>query len=191
MASVECSLNGKPKMKRILTVAVLAAGLASVALAQPSSNIKVFIISNEKVPSSGEVVQVIRQKMRMAKVFQFVEKEAPNLILTVDCVPRTLSEPYDCMYVSLYAGPSFKTLLGEGLYTAKSADTVAIALVSFIIQDINGRWSHTLRTNQIETLEACLYLTQSSCAVPDGLISELKTKSLNLSQYLRKGGLSK
>ena len=127
----------------------------------------------------------------MVKTFRFVETEAPELILEVDCIPRTQSEQYSCMYVALYAGPSFKTFLGAGVHTDKSPGTVATALVSSIAQDINDRWNHTLHTHQVELLEACLFLTQSSCTVPEGLIPELKTKSLNLSQYLQKGGLSK
>jgi hypothetical protein len=178
-------------MKCRLAVAVLAVCLAPAAPAQVASKIKVYIVSNRTVPSSREVNEIIRQKMITVNSFRFVEKESPDLILNIDCIPRTLSEPYNCMYVALYAGPSFKTLLSAGVHADKSADAVAVALVSSIVQDINDRWSHTFRTNQIETLEACLFLTQSSCAVPEGLVSELKTKTLNLSQYRRIGGLSK
>jgi hypothetical protein len=181
---------GGAKMKKIMAVALLTAGLAPVAPAQ-SLKIKVYIVTDETVLSSHEVVEATRQKMSMFKTFRFVETEAPDLILNVDCIPRTLSEPYSCMYVALYGGPSFKTLLGAGVHTDKSADTVAVALVSSIAQDVNERWDRTLRTHQVELLEACLFLTQSSCNVPEGLISELKAKSLNLSQYLKKGGLSK
>jgi hypothetical protein len=178
-------------MTRILAVVVLAASLASGVPAQSTLKIKVYIVSDDKVQSSREVVEAIRLKMGMVMNFRFVETEAPDLVLEVDCVPRTQSEPYNCMYVALYAGPSFKTFLGAGVHTDKSPGTVAAVLVSFIAQDINGRWTQTLRTHQVEILEACLFLTQSSCKVPEGLVSELKAKSLNLSQYLQKGGLSK
>ena len=178
-------------MKRILIVAILAAGLGSIATAQSTLKIKVYIASNETVPSSHEVEEALRQKMSMVRNFRFVEREAPELILQINCVLRTLSEPYDCMYVALYAGPSFKTLLGVGVHSDKSADTVATAFLSSIAQDVNDRWDRTLRTHQVELLEACLFLTQSSCTVPEGLIPELKAKSLNLSQYLQKGGLGK
>jgi hypothetical protein len=179
-------------MKKILAVALfLAAGLASVAGAQSTLRIKVYIVSDEAAPASHEVAEAVRQKLNMAKPFRFVEKEAPDLILTVDCIPRTLSEPYNCMYVALYAGPSFKTFLGAAVHVDKSADTVATALVSSIAEDISGRWNQTIRTHQVELLEACLFLTQSSCNVPEGLVSELKMKSLNLSQYIQKGGLPK
>ena len=95
------------------------------------------------------------------------------------------------MYVALYAGPSFKTSLGVGVQSDKSADAIATALLSSIAEDISGRWNQTLRTQQVELLEACLFLTQSSCKVPEGLVSDSKTKTLNLSQYLQKGGLPK
>jgi hypothetical protein len=180
----------RAKMKKIMAVAVLIASVASVAPAQ-SLKIKVYMVTNETLPSSHEVVEETRQRMSLFKTFRFVETEAPDLILNVDCIPRTQSEPYSRIYVALYVGPSFKTLLGAGVHTGKSAGTVAAALVSSITQDINERWDRTLRTHQVELLEACLFLTQSSCNVPEGLVSELKTKSLNLSQYLQRGGLSK
>jgi len=178
-------------MRRKLFVAVLAASLATVAQAQSTLKIKVYIVSDEKVPSTREVGETLRQKMNMSKTFRFVDKEPPDLSLDVDCIPQATSEPYNCMYVALYAGPSFKTFLGVGVYTDKSADTIAAALLSSIAEDISRRWNQKIRTHQVELLEACLFLTQSSCNVPEGLISELKTKSLNLSQYLQKGGLPK
>lgn len=100
-------------------------------------------------------------------------------------------EPYVCMYVALYVGPSFKTMLGASVQSDKLAKIVAAQLVSSIAQDVTGRWNQTLRTRQVEILEACRFLTQSSCNVPEGLVSELKIKSINLSQYLQKGGLPK
>jgi hypothetical protein len=178
-------------MKRKLSIAVLAASLATVAQAQSTLKIKVYIVSNDAVPSTREVGETLRQKMDMIKTFRFADKEPPDLILDVDCIPRAASEPYNCMYVALYAGPSFKTFLGAGVHTDKSANTMAAALLSSVAEDISGRWNQTMRTHQVELLEACLFLTQSSCNVPEGLISELKTKSLNLSQYLQKGGLPK
>jgi hypothetical protein len=78
-----------------------------------------------------------------------------------------------------------------GIYVAKNAADVADNFVSSVAQDIVERWSDITRANAIETLESCLFFTQSSCAVPDRLVSELKVKVLNLSQYLQKGGLKK
>jgi hypothetical protein len=81
--------------------------------------------------------------------------------------------------------------MGGGIYVAKNAADVADNFVSSVAQDIVERWSDITRANAIETLESCLFFTQSSCAVPDRLASELKVKVLNLSQYLQKGGLKK
>jgi hypothetical protein len=47
-------------MKRILIVAILAAGLGSIAAAQSTLKIKVYIVSNESVPSSHEVDEALR-----------------------------------------------------------------------------------------------------------------------------------
>jgi hypothetical protein len=48
-----------------------------------------------------------------------------------------------------------------------------------------------VRANAIENLEACLMLTQSSCKVPEPLMSDLKMKVINMSQYFQNGGLKK
>ena len=92
------------KMKRILAVLVLAASLAPAVTAQSTLKIKVYIASDETVASSREVVEAIRLKMGMVKTFRFVETEAPELILDIDCVPRTQSEEYSCMYVAPLCG---------------------------------------------------------------------------------------
>jgi hypothetical protein len=73
-----------------------------------------------------------------------------------------------------------------GIYVAKVAADGADNFVSSVAQDIVERWTGTIRTNAIETLEACLFLTQSSCKAPDQLESELKTKIINLSQVSSK-----
>ena len=41
----------------------------------------------------------------------------------------------------------------------------------------------------IGELEACLALAESRCAVPELLVPELKAKSVNLGEYVRRGGL--
>jgi hypothetical protein len=80
--------------------------------------------------------------------------------------------------------------MGGGIYVAKTADEMADNLVSAVAQDVVERWNEIMRTNSIERLESCLFLTQSSCAVSDPSFYQ-KTKTLNLSQYLQKGGLKK
>jgi hypothetical protein len=106
------------KIRRILTACALAASLAPAVPAQSTLKIKVYIVSNGTVPSSHEVREAIRQKMGMVKNFRLVETETPDLALVVDCIPRAQSELYSCMYVALYVGPSFKTLLGAGVLSA-------------------------------------------------------------------------
>jgi hypothetical protein len=68
---------------------------------------------------------------------------------------------------------------------------VADNFLASVAQDIVERWNGMVRANAVENLEACLMLTQSSCKVPDSLVPELKSKIINMSQYLQHGGLKK
>lgn len=81
--------------------------------------------------------------------------------------------------------------MGGGIVSGATSDEVADNFLASIAQDVSERWTDMIRANLIESLEACLFLTQSSCKVPDSLVPELKTKIINLSQYLQKGGLKK
>jgi hypothetical protein len=49
-----------------------------VAPAQSTLKIKVYIVSNETVPASHEVVETLCQKMNMIKTFRFADTEPPN-----------------------------------------------------------------------------------------------------------------
>ena len=127
-------------------------------------------------------------------LFALVSNQDPSLglLFTADCMHReTPHDAYVCFYTSHYAGGASKTFMGGGIYTSKSADDLADSLLSSVAQDIAERWNDIMRDNAIEMLESCLFLTQSSCAVPEVLRPELKSKVLNLSQYLQKGGLKK
>lgn len=73
----------------------------------------------------------------------------------------------------------------------KTAAEIADGFLASMAQDIVENMKSTVRTDAVQNLEACLFLTQSSCAVPDVLVPELKVNTLNLSQYLQSGGLSK
>jgi len=81
--------------------------------------------------------------------------------------------------------------MGGGIYVGTTSNEVADNFLASITQDIAERWKNMIRTNAIESVEACLFLTQSSCKVPEPPEPELKTKIINLSQYLQKGGLKK
>ena len=98
---------------------------------------------------------------------------------------------HTCFYTLRYSGTANKTFAGGGISSANTADEMALTLVSSLAQDIVENGNHAMRENAIESLEACLFLTQSSCAVPALLVPELKTKTINLSQYLQNGGLKK
>ena len=61
-------------------------------------------------------------------------------------------------------------------------------LVGFVGADpeqrIVERWDETDKRNLIETLEACLFLTESKCNVPTQLRAEFGEKQMTLGQYL-------
>ncbi len=175
----------------ILVGAVLLAPVLCYAKGEP---IKVSTITNSTEPSSGEVMKLFRQKLGSHEaLFKLVDNSDPSLglLFTEDCMPRQATEPYNCFYTTHYVGGTTKTFMGGGIYVGKTAGDVADNFVAAVSQDIVERWTDIIRTNAIETLESCLFLTQSSCAVPDQLQSEMKVKVLNLSQYMQRGGLKK
>jgi hypothetical protein len=115
-----------------------------------------------------------------------------GLVVTADCLPqKQKTDPYVCFYTSQYAGGVTKTFMGGGIYGAATSDEVADNFLSSIAQDIVERWNEMVRTNAMENLEACLFLTQSTCKVPNPLVPDLKANVINLSQYMQKGGLKK
>lgn len=115
-----------------------------------------------------------------------------GLIVTLDCLPQSKGgDPFVCFYTSHYAGGTNKTFMGGGIYVATTSAEMADNFLSSIAQDVAERWNEMIRANAIESLEACLFLTQSSCKVPGVLSHELKANVINLSQYMQKGGLKK
>ena len=104
---------------------------------------------------------------------------------------KSKDDLYVCFYTLHYAGATNKTFMGGGVNSAKTAREIADGFLASVAQDIVEGMQHAVRTNAVESLEACFRLTQSSCAVPDVLVPELRVKTLNLSQYLQKGGLKK
>jgi hypothetical protein len=155
--------------------------------------IKISTITNTAEPSSAEVMKLFRQKIGSHEnLFKLVDSSDPStgLLFTEDCMTRQAAEPYVCFYTTHYAGSAAKTFMGGGIYVGKTAGDID-NFVAAVAQDIAERWDEITRTNAIEMLESCLFLTQSSCAVPDRLAPELKVKIVNLSQYLQKGGLKK
>ena len=115
-----------------------------------------------------------------------------GLVIMADCLPqKQKTDAFACFYTTHYAGAASKTFMGGGIYAGITSDEVATEFLVSIAQDIAERWKDMNRANAIENLEACLFLTQSSCKVPEPLEPELKTKIINLSQYLQRGGLKK
>jgi hypothetical protein len=156
--------------------------------------IKVSTITDETTESSKTVMANLRVKMAShPKGFTLVNNKNSDagLLIQADCMPRKPKEDFTCFYTSHYAGMAGKTFMGGGIYVASTADEMADNFLASIAQDVVERWNNIVRSNAVESLEACLFLTQSSCKVPDQLEPELKTKIINLSQYLQKGGLKK
>jgi hypothetical protein len=180
-------------LKRFLVMlAVLISSILGFAKDQP---VKVSTITNASDPASAEVMKQVRQKLGAhPKLFEIVTTDNPSmgLIVMADCMSREdANDPYVCFYTTHYAGGPSKTFMGGGVYVAKTANEMADNVVSAVAQDVAERWNDIMRTNSIERLESCLFLTQSSCMVPATLVPEVKAKILNLSQYLQKGGLKK
>jgi hypothetical protein len=178
-------------MREKISIFVLLLVLASTSV---WCQIKVATITDESTASSKTVMTDLRSKLAShPKQFTLVSTDAsgPALAVVFDCMPRKPTEGFVCNYTSHYVGLASKTFMGGGIYVAATSDEIADNFFAAIAQDIVERWNHTERSNAIENLEACLFLTQSSCKVPDQLEPELKTKIINLSQYLQKGGLKK
>lgn len=179
----------KPNSKLFAVLALLCAS------APVWSQIKVATITDESDPASKAVMTDLRSRIKdHPKQFTLVSTQDSDLSLLVqtDCVPqKTKTDVFACFYTAHYAGATTKTFMGGGIYAAATSGEVADNFLMSIAQDIAERWNTTVRTNAIGNLETCLALTQSSCKVPDPLEPELKTKIINLSQYLQKGGLKK
>jgi hypothetical protein len=159
------------------------------------SQVKIAVIGDVTNPSSREVIADLKGKIaKFPKQFLLVDTNNAelNLLVTTDCIPREKNtESFKCFYTSSYAGGTTKNFMGGGIYEAATSDDITDNFLSSIAQDVVERWNSMIRANAIENLEACLFLTQSSCKVPDSLVPELKTKIINMSQYFQKGGLKK
>jgi hypothetical protein len=152
---------------------------------QASEKFAIFIITGT---DSSAVTKALIQKLNDSKPFTTVSKDdASKATVIVDCMHRDKAEqPFICMYVSHYNGAAFKTLLGAGEYISQTADDMADNLLAAIAADIVERWEETDRRNMTESLEACLFLTDSKCNVPTPLQAQLGEKQLTLGQYLFK-----
>jgi hypothetical protein len=163
---------------------------ATSEIAQSGKPVRVRVVYDKADPSSSSVApMLLRLFAAQPKLFIVADGEDKDLAIVSDCYRETLNDAYSCFYVATKWIGSTQALLGAAVVVQKSAEQAANSLFADILQDVVERWNSTDRQMLINELETCLMLTESSCAVPDPLVAELKTKSINLSQYMRKGGL--
>ena len=178
-------------MRKLFAFPVIVA-FAAATLAQKPLPLKIRIIYDTSDASSLAVAPLLIQKISaQPKFFTIVNRQGEDIDMSVvaDCYKEAGDTPYSCFYTALKWHGASEGLLGGAVVVKKSADDAATALFASIIQDVSERWNSTDHRMLVGQLEACLALTESSCAVPEPLIPELKAKTINLSQYSRKGGL--
>lgn len=176
-------------MKSIFVFAAFVFLAASV-FAQTGKPVKVRVVYNTSDADSSAVGPLVAQQFAaQPKLFAVVNGNDKDLAIIVDCYRATPNDSYSCYYVAMKWLESNQALLGGAVVVKRSAEDAATLVFRSILQDVLERWNSTDRQMLIAELETCLALTESSCAVPDPLVAELKTKSINLSQYLRKGSL--
>jgi hypothetical protein len=176
-------------MKKLLAILALSLVVPSLE-AQTAKPVKVRVVYDTEGAASAAVGALLAKKIAaQPKFFQLVNGDDRDLAIVADCYQETAKDPYSCFYIATKWIESNEGLLGGGVIVQKSPDDAANALFTSIVQDVAERWNNTNRRMLIAELETCLALTESSCAVPTPLQAELATKSINLSQYMRKGGL--
>jgi hypothetical protein len=175
-------------MRLILALGVVLL-VVSMASAQ-TAPIKVRVVYDTTDANSSAVALLFIQKLAaQPKFFTVVNGDDRNLGVIADCYRDSSSDPYSCHYVASEWVGSTQAFLGGAVVVKKSAEDAATALFASVLLDVSERWNSTNRSLLIGELETCLALTESSCAVPQSLVAELKVKSINLSQYLRIGPL--
>jgi|ERR1043166_3590808 hypothetical protein len=182
-------------MTNLKYIASIAVVLFSEIAGWASEPIKLSTVTDAAEPASAEMMNLLRKKFEAhANLFKLVSAADPSLgiVLQADCMERRRPRDlYVCFYTLHYSGGNGKTFMGGGVNTAQTPDEIADGFLASVAQDIVENMNGAIRTNAVESLESCLLLTQSSCAVPEVLASELKAKIINLSQYLQRGGLDK
>jgi hypothetical protein len=176
-------------MKNILAFAAVLL-LVATASAQTDQPIKIRVVYDTTDAGSSAVAPLLIQKIAaQPKFFTVVKGDDKNMSVIADCYKETASDPYSCFYAASKLHVITQSFLGGAIVVKRTAEEAATALFVSIMQDVVERWNSTERHMLIGELETCLALTESSCAVPEPLVPELKVKSINLSQYVRTGGL--
>jgi hypothetical protein len=177
-------------MKNILVLAVILVFAASAAAQTSPVPIKLTVTYDTTDASSSAVVPLlIKQIAAQPKFFALVKAEDKDMFVIADCYRETPNDPYSCFYTAIKIQGPVQSFLGGAIVVKKTAEEAATALFASIVQDVAERWNSTQHRILVSELEACLLLTESSCAVPEPLVAELKVKTINLSQYMRKGAL--
>jgi hypothetical protein len=154
------------------------------------SAIKVRVVYDTTDAASSAVAPLLIQKIAaQPKFFEVVNSDERDLSIIADCYRESANDPYSCFYTASKWLGANQAFLGGAIVVKKSVDDASAALFASILQDVAERWNSTDRGMLIAELETCLALTESSCAVPEPLVAELKVKSINLSQYARRRGL--
>ncbi len=181
-------------MMRPNRTTLLAAVLSCSSLLLQARQIKISTITGGGQPSD-EVITLLRQKIsEQKKLFALAKAEdaSPGLLFDADCMDRQTSDAvYVCFYFVHYTNGTVQSVMGGGVNATRTADEMATSFLASLARDISENMDNIVRANAVAQLESCLFLTQSSCAVPERLIPELKVKILNLSQYLQKKAASK
>jgi hypothetical protein len=175
-------------MMNIFAFAVVL--LFGVTASAQTAPIKIRVVYDATNASSSVVAPLLIQKIAVQpKFFTVASGDDKSMSVIIDCYRGSANDPYSCFYTASKWHGIAESFLGGAIAVKKTADEAATALFVSILQDVVERWNSTERRMLIGELEACLALTESSCAVPDPLVPELKAKSINLSQYAHSGGL--
>jgi hypothetical protein len=176
-------------MKNILAFGAILLFVVPMS-AQTFQPIRIRVVYDATEASSAAVAPLLIQKITaQPKFFTVVNGDEKDMSVIADCYKETANDPYSCFYTSSKLHPFTQPFLGGAIVVKKTAEEAATTLFASILQDVVERWNSTDRRMLIGELETCLALTETSCAVPVPLIPELKVKSINLSQYMRSGGL--
>lgn len=171
-------------MKTALVLMFLALAM-SVNAQQSPEKFGVFVVGSSDA-DAGPVAKSLIQKLQASKPFAAVSKDVSKVVVMVSCMPRKQTDPFVCMYVSELNGATFKTFLGGGLYFALKADDVADNFLAALAADMVERYDQTSKDNIKQSLETCLFLTESRCNVPEVLQKEVGATQISLSQWLLK-----
>jgi hypothetical protein len=172
---------------RKLTALVLFSFLALAVSASPQDKSDKFAIFVTGLGDAAPVAQSLIKKLNESKPFVVAGKDdTAKVVVLVSCYSRKQTDPFLCMYVAHFNGPTFKTFLGGGMWVGTSADAVSDNFLASIAQDIVERFDSTSKDNLREALQACLLMTDSKCNVPDPLQKEFGATQLTLGQYLLK-----